>query len=114
MNQHLRQQVKEQFGVDLPIAGGSGSSLDDPILILPTRDYVQVEWRCLTYLFLSRGLTFKLKDQGVTDYKGRKIERVKVETRIFNAEQHVQETVTETYCFDISDCWQLAFGSLFD
>ena len=54
----FREIIKTQFGVDLPISGGIGNSIENAVVIerTPLNDYVSVEHQVLKYIALVREL----------------------------------------------------------
>lgn len=90
-----------------PISGGIGNSKESPIVIhyQKPNDYVGVEYGVLRCLGAGRRVEWKLIEQTVLDYGGRKIEQMKIETKQ-NTETEIIKRV-ENYYFDITDCFGL-------
>jgi hypothetical protein len=69
---NIRDLIKNDFDVDLPIKGGTGNSIDDPVLIewaSPINDYVGTEYAFLKYIGIGRGIEWKkIKQQLTTHY----------------------------------------------
>ena len=57
----VRQMLKRDFGVDLPVAGGIGNSVNDPIIIESQAgpNYQQVENDYLKYVCLGRNVKWE-------------------------------------------------------
>lgn len=58
---NIRELIKKDFGVDLPIKGGTGNSIKNPIIIEKTEmnDYVGTEYAVLKYLGLGRRIEWR-------------------------------------------------------
>jgi len=103
----LRELLKADFDIDFPISGGTGNSLDNPIVIhkqVPN-DYTSVEYGILRCLGIGRRIEWKMIRQSIFEYNGRTLDQLKIETK----ETAESEIVTqiENYYFDITEC----FGS---
>lgn len=102
---NARQIIFEDFGIDLPIGGGIGNSIDSPIKILfesyMKGDFVEVEYQYIKHVCIGRGVKWKLLGQELIIEDNRAIDKITIET--------VQETETEiitqkeNYYFDISN-----------
>lgn len=76
----VREQIKKDFGVDLPISGGTGSSVDDPVIIDPKhKDWSDVEYSFIKYVNQALGRSWKLVEQTRIEYNGRNIDQLKLE-----------------------------------
>lgn len=101
----LRELLKADFGIDFPISGGTGASMDSSIVIhyqMPN-DYVAVEYGILRCLGIGRRIEWKLIQQTLLNRDGRKIEQMKIETKQTTATQII--TQVENYYFDITECF---------
>jgi len=104
----IREMLKEDFGVDLPIKGGSGNSIDNPVILIKTEGpnaYVDVEYAYLKYLGLGRSIEWKTLSQELVFHGDRKIDKLRIETK-----QHTDtEIITqiEAYYFDITEVFGL-------
>jgi len=100
----LREMLLNDFGHDLPIAGGFGGSKDDPIVILPEAgsDYVKVEYTILQCLGVARQVEWKLVQQALSMYEGKQLDQMKIETKETTEKEII--TTTTNYYFDVSAC----------
>lgn len=102
--QNLRVLIKNDFGIDFPISGGTGNSLNNPIIIhkVEPNDYVSVEYQILHCLGLGRRIEWKLLQQTLINQNNRKLDQLKIEVK----EKTQTETITtiENYYFDITEC----------
>ncbi|MBX3164202.1 MAG: hypothetical protein KF900_06940 [Bacteroidetes bacterium] len=100
-----RDLIKKDFGVDLPIKGGNGNSIDSPVIIeyVIPNDYVGVEYAYLKYLGIGRGIEWKRTKQALIEHNGRSIDKLTIEFPEWENGQKF--TVTENYYFDITECF---------
>jgi hypothetical protein len=101
----FREIIKTQFGVDLPISGGIGNSIDNAVVIehTPLNDYVSVEHQVLKYIALGRGLLdWKIISQQLLFENGKSLDKLQVKV-IFKKDGQLFES-TENHYFDITDC----------
>ena len=99
----VRQMLKRDFGVDLPIAGGIGNSINDPVIIeSQAGGYRQVENDYLKYVCTGRRVKWELVQRDRVDSGERSIEKVKIKTQETTSEEII--TQVENYYFDITDC----------
>ncbi len=101
----LRELLKADFGIDFPISGGTGNSLDTAIVIhYEVPNYpVGVERGVLRCLGLGRGIEWKLVEQLLLEHNGRRIDKMTIETKETTPTQII--TQTESYYFDITECF---------
>lgn len=101
----LKELLKLDFGVDLPISGGFGNSIDNPIIIHRTgiNDYVGTEHFILNCLGKGRKIKWKVIIQELINHNNKKVDKIKIET-IETTEFEII-TQIENYYFDISDCF---------
>jgi hypothetical protein len=97
-----REQIMRDFGLDLPIGSGSGSSRGDPLVILTANpdDAVLTEMlllRCVGKVF---DKLWRVRARSVMDGQWRNLEQVRVETKQLTATQIITETVN--HYFDVS------------
>lgn len=101
----LRSLLKKDFDVDLPISGGTGNAITNPIVVhreVPN-DYVGVEYAILKFLGIGRGIGWKMLSQKLMHHENRVIDKVRIETvRTTPAEE---ERTVEAYYFDITECY---------
>ncbi len=100
----IRQMLKRDFGVDLPISGGIGNSLADPIIIESPagEDYQLIETEYLKYICLGRGVKWEFLKRESVESEGRNIDKVKIKTQETTQEEVV--TQIENYYFDVTEC----------
>lgn len=101
---NLRNLLKADFGIDFPIAGGTGNSKENPIVILreEPNDYTSCEYGVLDCIARGRGVEWKLVQQAVMHHNGRTLDQMKVKmTQHSSSSMH--HTI-ENYYFDITDC----------
>lgn len=102
---NIRELLIEDFGIDLPISGGLGNSIDDPVIIERTgnNDYAGIEHTFLKYIGLGRGIEWKLIQQELLEDNGRTLDKIKIETKQLTSTEVI--TQVENYYFDITDCY---------
>ena len=101
---NLRAMLKADFGIDLPISGGTGNSRDGPVVIhykVPN-DYVAVEYTVLNCLGMGRRVEWKLLQQALIEHIGRKLDQMKIETKKTTDIEII--TQIENYYFDVTEC----------
>lgn len=100
---NLKEILEEDFGVDLPISGGKGSSKEDPIVINKheKNDCSSIEYTILNYINLGRGVNWKIVQQEKFIYEERHLEKIRIETVTIGKELSSQ---FESYYFDITEC----------
>lgn len=96
----LRELLKQDFGLDLPISGGSGNGKDNAIIIGKTPDYVAVEYAIVRCLCIGRDVDYEFLSQNLVEEGGREYDMLRVETRWVEGDQDI--TQIERYWFDIS------------
>lgn len=101
----LKELLQLDFGVDLPISGGYGNSIENPIIIhkAEINDYVGTEHFILNCLGKGRQIEWKFLKQELLNHNNKNIDKIKIETK----EKTELEIITqiENYYFDISDCF---------
>jgi hypothetical protein len=105
---NIRDSMRNDFGVDLHIKGGPGNSIDDPVIIeriSPIIDYVGTEYAYIKYIGIGRGIQWKKIGQEFLIHKGRKIDKIKIETKKVTKTEII--TQIENYYFDITECFGL-------
>ncbi len=100
----IRERIRQDFGVDLPIKDGKGNSIDDPLVIekVGINDYVGAEYEFLKYIGIGRGVKWKTISQALLFHKDKKIDRIKIE--VIETTQTEIITTIENYYFDITEC----------
>ena len=100
----LKELIKNECGVELPISGGFGSSIKDIIIVHRTdlNEYVRTEKFILECIGEIRDIEWSLLRQELHYYNEKKIDKIKIETK----EKTNNEIITqiEDFYFDITDC----------
>jgi hypothetical protein len=101
----IKNLLLKDFGVNLPISGGLGNSIDNPIIIHREglNDYVGTEYTVLKFVGQSRGVKWEKTGQELISYNGRRIDQIKIKTEVTTDEEII--TQEENYYFDITDCF---------
>ena len=110
----IRKLLKKDFDIDLPIKGGAGNLIDNPVIIERTRlnDYVAVEHMVLKYLGLGRNIDWKIISQELIQNNDREIDKIKIETISTTEEEII--TQIENYYFDITECVNVPLNKDFE
>jgi hypothetical protein len=100
----VRQLLKHDFGVDLPLAGGIGNSVKDPVIIKSEAgpDYRQVEDEFIKYICLGRRVKWEFLQRDLLTEGQRRLEKVKIRTQEITQKEII--TQIENYYFDITEC----------
>jgi hypothetical protein len=101
----LKELIKLDFGVELPISGGFGNSLTSPIIIhrIGINDYIGTETFILKCLGKGRGIEWKILSQELQHYNEAIIDKIKIETIELTENESI--TQIENYYFDITECF---------
>ena len=102
----LKELLKKDFGVDLPISGGTGNSINNPIVIhktTGTNDYVGTEYTILKCIGIGRNIRWKTLRQELLTHNNKKMDKIKIE--ITDATEGETVTHIENYYFDITECF---------
>lgn len=101
----LKGLLEKDFGVELPISGGFGNSIDNPIIIhkVGMNDYVGTEYFILKCLGTGRRIEWKKLKQELITHNNKKIDKIKIETRQVTESEII--TQIENYYFDITECF---------
>ena len=99
----LRKLINEDFGIDLPIKGSTGNSIDNPVIIewSPDDDFVSVQFAYLRCIGMARGIEWKFISQKQLSQNGRILDRLTIKTREFGKSEII--TQQENYYFDITE-----------
>jgi hypothetical protein len=99
----LRKLINEDFGIDLPIKGSTGNSIEHPVIIewSPNDDFVSVEFAYLRCIGMARGIEWKFISQKQLNHNDRKLDRLTIKTREFGKSEII--TQQENYYFDITE-----------
>lgn len=94
----LRMELRNASGLDFPISGGTGQSLEDAIILhhLPMAYAVGIENSLLNTLAKARGFRWRLERQYLMEKDGRHYDRMDIMTAPGGA---------ATYYFDITEYW---------
>jgi hypothetical protein len=102
----LKDLLEKDFGVELPISGGFGNLIDNPVIIHKEgiNDYVWTEHFILQCIGKGRGIEWRILEQGLLSYNNKRIDKIKIETRLLTKNEII--TQIENYYFDITDCFE--------
>lgn len=101
----LKELLKNDFGVELPISGGTGNSIDNAIIIHleGMNDYVGTEYTILRCIGIGRRIEWETLGQQLMSHNNKKIDKIKIETKQTTDSEII--TQVENYYFDISECF---------
>lgn len=77
----LKESIKEVFGVDLPLSGGNGNSIDNAIII-DTEDpeeFLRIQQEVLIYIHRLSNISWKLWRQFTVEKDGKTFDKQQVE-----------------------------------
>lgn len=80
----IKELFQKVFKVNLPISGGMGNSIDNPVIIHSDgmlNDYVQTEYAVMDYMAIGREMEWKLIKQQFITHGNKKIDRLTVEVK---------------------------------
>ena len=100
----FRKTIKNKFGVDLPIKGGFGTSIESPIIIDETQkyNYVSLEKTCINYACQIEGKKWVMEKQELIDHEGKYIDVIIIGISTNGGfENSTNQTI---FYFDISEC----------
>lgn len=98
-----RQLLFQNFGVELPIAGGVGNSIENAVVIqyeIPN-NYVSMEYLYLKYIGFGRGISWKTIRQEYFERDGKHYDKITIEV----TPSEKEEPHHENFYFDITDCF---------
>lgn len=100
----VRDLIKRDFGIDLPISGGNGNSLGNAVVIdgANAADFNAIEYRYLRSIGIGRGVNWEFLSSESLEKEGRKFDKLKIRTVEMTDDEIV--TQTENYYFDITSC----------
>ena len=100
----FRKTIKNKFGVNLPIKGGDGTSIEDPIIIDKTQNYsyVGLEKICINYACLLIGMEWIMEKQELIEHEGIYIDVLKI--KLSHQDNFEHNYIHTIFYFDISDC----------
>ena len=101
----LKDLLKSDFGVELPISGGFGNSIDNAVIIHRSgiNDYVGTEHFILKCLGKGRGIEWQFLGQELLNHNNQQIDKIKIETKQTTELEII--TQIENYYFDITECF---------
>ncbi len=101
----LKDLITEDFGVELPISGGYGNSIENAIIIQKDgiNDYIGTEHFILKCLGIGRQIKWKILGQELINLNNTKIDKIKIETEELTESEII--TQIENYYFDITECF---------
>jgi hypothetical protein len=97
-----RDRIKRDFGLDLPIGAGSGSSRDDPMAILASDPHEAAITQMLVLRCLGIALErlWRVRSRNSMDGHGGNIERVAIETKRLTPTEIITEQIN--HYFDLA------------
>ena len=98
----LRGRLKRDFGLDLPIGSGSGTSRDDPIVILTSDPRVAALTQMLVLRCIGTALErlWRVKAKTLLEGEWGNIEQIKIETKELTATEIITQRIN--HYFDVS------------
>lgn len=101
----LKDLLEKDFGVEIPISGGFGNSLENAIIIhrVGINDYVETEHFILECLGKGRRIKWKVLRQELLFHNNKTVDKIKIETRQYTESEII--TQIESYYFDITECF---------
>ena len=100
----FRGQIKEVFGVDLPIKNGFGSSFETAVVIeldLKYDEKLNIQMEYLKYMGILRNIEWEKISQTLTDHKERTYDVIMIETT--GKSGKVIINTLETHYFDVTE-----------
>lgn len=97
----LKEMLQRDFGIDLPISGGTGNSKNNPIIVEETQNPVDIEYVVLNFLGIGRNIEWKALGQEFFNYNGKRIDKIKIEVIQVTDSQHIK--TIENYYFQLPD-----------
>ncbi|MFN5539939.1 MAG: hypothetical protein ACK481_07780 [Candidatus Melainabacteria bacterium] len=101
----LKDLLEKDFGVELPISGGFGNSIENAVIIHKEgiNDYVGKEYFILNCLGKVRRIEWKTLGQELLNHETKRIDKIKIETKQVTQTEII--TQVENYYFDITECF---------
>jgi hypothetical protein len=102
---NLRKLLKADFEIDFPITGGTGNSIDNPIIVhkKEPNDYTSVEYGILRCLGAGRGIEWKFVKQELISLDDKRFDKISIEIKELTDTEVI--TTIENYYFDITECF---------
>lgn len=101
----VRETIKNDFGIDLPISGGWGNSIDAAVVLhhqIPN-DYVSVEYEYIGCIAKYSGFKWKLISQNLVSENNKRYDVIKIEAVAENDGEVRSKTMN--FHFDITGCF---------
>jgi hypothetical protein len=101
----LKNLLFEDFGVELPISGGTGNSIDNAIIMhrqVPN-DFVSTEYYIVKCISIGRRVKWKLLRQELIEADGKYYDKLEIE--VVDEKDDEIVTTIENYYFDITECY---------
>lgn len=74
----VKESIKKFFDVDLPISGGDGQSIDDPIIIYCDGNPAPMEYRIIGYIQELGNKAWSVGKQELIKQEGKSIDKVSI------------------------------------
>lgn len=100
---NIKESIKKEFNVDIPISGGNGSSSENPIIIerAEINDYVGAEYACIKYMCKLKDLEWDITRKLTEQHNNRMMDVFYIYL------EYKDGTATmATLYFDIDDCFR--------
>lgn len=100
----IQNILKTTFNLDLPISGGDGHSISEPIIVGfdPNQYYIDMEYDILRFLFIWRGVRGRTIQQKLHLFDEKKIDELTIEITDEPDKTHI-----ETFFMDVSEPYDL-------
>lgn len=103
---NLRELINQKFDTDYPISGGTGNSVENPIIIGPDErsdlDYQVVQRGVLYCIGIAKDISWELMGSQRIEHNGRSLDQLLVEVR--KQKDGLVTTSKVNYYFDVTDC----------
>jgi len=102
----VRERINQEFGVDLPIRGGDGRSIEDAIIIEyqgPINDYIGMEYEVLKYIFSKPNSKWQILGQELIFEEGKSIDKLTIEMQPLSGGEFL--IPFHSCYFDITECF---------
>jgi len=100
----VRESINQEFGVDLPIRGGAGRSIEDAIIIEyqgPINDYIGMEYEVLKYIFSKPNSKWQILGQELIFEYDKTFDKLIIEISLSDGSGIASQI--ENYYFDITE-----------
>lgn len=98
-----KQLLFKNFGINLPISGGMGNSILNPIVIHKTdsNDYVSIEYSTITHICKLRNAKWETIGQKLITENGKTVDNIQIKIQESNQENDNSEI--ENFYFDFTE-----------